>query len=296
MTQLSKRELLAQQAAAYAETAEDMTQETKGGGGGKVLETGTYMARFIKYIEMGNHPQSFEGKSTGNALEFRLGLAIFVIKPGVPFDKNNPDTYEVSFFNTFNLKHSRNAKAKAFKLFKRMNYKGVHKTFPQLLGEAFMVKVEKYQGEDKKDRNKLDFDSFAAPIDPLSQAYYPVPDVADEHYQQFLWAAPTIEAWNDLYIEGKNDDGKSKNYIQDKILTAVDFAGSALEGLLLANGMAPQGQQATTLPSLPADAPAPQPEAAAPAAAPAAPANVPDVPGVTLPTLPAFGPAPTAWA
>lgn len=296
MTELNKREQLLAQARAAAETADDMTQEVKGGGGGgKVLETGTYMVRFIRYIELGQHPQEFEGKSTGNALEFRLGFAIFALKPGVPFDKDNPETFDTVFFNTWEFKHSRNAKAKAFKLFKRMNYKGQSKTFAELLGSAYMVKVEKYQDANKKDRNKLDFDSFAAPMDPLTQAPYPVPDVKDEAYSMFLWNAPTLDGWNDLHIDGTDDNGKSKNYLQDKIMQAVDFPGSPLEGLLLSNGLSLQGQQGAALPSLPAEVSTPvqQPAAQpAPVAVQAtAPVSIPAVPNITLPPMPAFNAA-----
>ena len=294
----SKLERIRALAAQNAETADDMTQEVKGGSGRRILETGTYMCRLTKYIEFGQHPQEFEGKSTGNALEFRLGFAIFILKPDVraalatnPGLLQDPSSYEVVRMNTFELKHSRNVKAKAFKLFKRLNWKGTAKTFAELLGEPFMMKVEKYQGTDKQDRNKIDFDGFSAPIDPISQAPYFIPQAADEDYQCFIWATPTLEDWNDLHIDGTTDDGKSKNFLQDKCLSAIDFHGSPLEGVLLASGMNPaaQGAAGAPLPPLPAEAPPAAP-----------PAPVVQTPAPTLqaapalPEMPAFAPPPVA--
>jgi len=48
----------------------------------------------------------------------------------------------------------------------------------------------------------------------------------------FLWNSPELEDWNALYIGGTTDDGKSKNFIQDAILAAVDYHGSPLAALL----------------------------------------------------------------
>ncbi|HDC4425900.1 TPA: hypothetical protein O8L86_004872, partial [Enterobacter kobei] len=49
------------------------------------------------------------------------------------------------------------------------------------------------------------------------------------------------------YIDGKNDDGKSKNWIQDKLLESPEFPGSPLD--LLLNG-AGAGSAIAELPEL----------------------------------------------
>ena len=113
-----------------------------------------------------------------------------------------------------------------------------------------------------------------------SRQPYPVPEAPDDLYQLFLWNKPTLAGWNSLKIEGTSDDGKSKNYLQDRILAAVDFQGSPLEQLLRGAG--------ATLPS---------PEQLAPAApaapAPAVPAT-PVAPAVSLPVPSAVSPLPAA--
>jgi hypothetical protein len=57
----------------------------------------------------------------------------------------------------------------------------------------------------------------------------------------FLWASPNQACWDSLFIDGEKDemkDGKatgkkvSKNWLQETILTATDYKGSALEVLL----------------------------------------------------------------
>ena len=55
-----------------------------------------------------------------------------------------------------------------------------------------------------------------------------------------MWSNPTKETWDSLFIDGtteiKNADGtvenKSKNWVQETVLSATDYGGSALEQLL----------------------------------------------------------------
>ena len=65
----------------------------------------------------------------------------------------------------------------------------------------------------------------------------------------FLWDQPSIECWDSLFIEGERDeikDGKetgkkvSKNWIQETILKATNFKGSALDVLLQGAGKVEQ--------------------------------------------------------
>ena len=66
---------------------------------------------------------------------------------------------------------------------------------------------------------------------------YPAPDLPDDKYQLFLWNSPTMEQWESIFIDGTTQEGKSKNYIQEKIQKATNFVGSPVERLLMSGGV-----------------------------------------------------------
>ena len=269
---LAALQALAEQA--VAESGIDLNEAVKGGGGGRLLPEGYAFGRLVEYIEFGNQPQEFQGQTKDPALEFTLGFAL----TGEGYQNEDGSAYVV---RTYNTALSRNEKARAFKLFKALNWKGTAKGFAQLLGETFLVKIKQVQKSktDPKIVSRIDLDGFLPPLDPVTRQPYPIADVPDEMYRLFLWSHPTKEAWDSLYIEGEYE-GKSKNRIQEKILAALDFQGSPLQQLLMASGVT----------ALPTAAPA-TPVAAPVAAAPAAVAPTPAPAAVAAPVAPAAVPA-----
>lgn len=253
-------------AAQAAETGADMTQVQKGGGG-KLLPVGKSLGRLVEYIEYGNQPQEFEGKAKAPAPEFRLAFELY--DEGYTNDDGTP--YVI---RTFDIAESRNEKAKAFKLFKALNWKNTATHFAQLVGELFLVDIIHVtpKGAGAKPVSRINLDGFLPPLDPRSKKPYDAPPLEEKNLQLFLWEYPTVEGWAALHIEGQRDDGTSKNYLQSKILGALNFPGSALESLLLSTG---------TKFERPADAPAAgegelvapedEPEATVEAAVPAMP-------------------------
>lgn len=265
--------------------AVDMSETSKGGGGQRLYPAGYAMARLVHYIEFGMQPQEYQGTAKAPALEFRLGFAIWgdtqpfgadgqpnpVPPANRPQDLFHSPDGTPGLIRTWYMKLGNNEKAGAKKAFDKLNYKGNAKHFAQFLGEPFLVKIGiKPAVGDKPARNTLELADTLPPFDQVSRQPYPVPQAPDDMYQLFLWNKPTLEGWNALKIEGTGDDGKSKNWMQDKILAAVDFPGSPLEQLLRGAG--------ATLPS---------PEQLAPAAPAAAPA-------AAVPTVPATPVAPPA--
>lgn len=287
---------------AAAETAEvDLSQVSKGGGGGKLYPAGHCLARFVRYIEFGMHPQEYQGKAKDPALEYRLGFALF--GEGYQNEDGSP-----GFISTYDMKISNNEKAGTKIIFDKMNWKGQAKHFAQMLGDGFLVKIEHKDIKDQpgKKRSVLNLKETLPPIDMLSKQPYQIPPVDDDLLDLFLWSHPTKEAWDAMHIEGTNDAGKSKNFLQEKCLQAIDFPGSALEQLLRGTGSLPSPEQlAAMAPAAPAVAQAPATPAvptapAVPAAsAPVAPAipAVPQVPSVPqVPAVPAVPQAPVAPA
>ena len=289
-----------------AESGIDLNEAVKGGGGGRLLPEGYAFGRLVEYIEFGNQPQEFQGQAKDPALEFTLGFAL----TGQGYQNDDGTPYIV---RTYNTALSRNEKSRAFKMFKALNWKGTAKSFAQLLGETFLVKIKQVPKSktDPKIVSRIDLDGFLPPLDPVTRQPYPVAEAPDDMYRLFLWSRPTKEAWDSLYIEGEYD-GKSKNRIQEQILAALDFQGSPLQQLLMASGVTalPTAAPATPVAAPVAAAPvavAPTPAPAA-VAAPVAPAAVPDAPlavpaaaspavaSVAVPSVSVPTPAPVAVA
>lgn len=265
-----------QQAAAIAEVSDNFN-ESVAGGGSRLLPEGYCLARLVSYIEFGKQPQEFNGQKKDPALEFRLGFALF----GEGYANEDGTPY---LLETYGITESRNSKAGAFLLFKALNWKNQATCFPQLLGEAYLVKIKTHtpKAEGAKPRSVIDLKGFLPPLDALSKAPYQVPAAPDSMYRLFSWKLPTLAAWHALKIEGTWDDGKSKNWIQETILGATDFAGSALESLLLQNNVAftvPTKAPAAAAPAAPA---APEVAAQAPLAQPAAPVAAPAIAAVPV--------------
>ena len=223
MTTLTTLQRLQQKAQQAIELSQDMTQVQNSI---EPIPAGIHPMQFVKYIEYGKHHKVEKGVvdlSTPARLEFQAWFAVWCDG----FDK------PARFINSgwFRLGVSTNPKSKALLMFNSMNHMKDCRTFPSLLGRTFMGKVE-HKEKDSKIYSNLVHGGFSALVDPISKKPYDVPELPDNVWGMFLWEAPTIEDWNALYIGGTTDDGKSKNYVQDAILSAVDYQGSALSALL----------------------------------------------------------------
>lgn len=222
-------------------------------GGGKLLPEGKALARLVGYIEVGpSVTKQAPDKPPVN--KFFLQFALWgKAKNGETYHevvngKMVPGKVRTQFIA---VKKDLNSKSGAYKLFKRMNPDKTAKHFAQLLNHTFIVPIihnESGEGENKKVYANIDLENIMLAVDPVTDQPYPVPEVEDETlFKLFLWNRPTKEDWESLYIEGKNDDGKSKNWIQDKLLESPEFPGSPLD--LLLNG-AGAGSAIAELPEL----------------------------------------------
>lgn len=252
----------------------DMTEESTGGGGGLMPE-GFAMARMVTYIELGLQPQEFGGKAKAPAPEVILGFKLF----------GGPDNcYDGRFISTFGIALGNNTKSNAKITFDRMNWQGDMRHFAQGLGRGFLLPITVHTNETtKKQSNRINLKGILPPIDPVSKGAYPIPEVTAEDLKYFFFDRPTKETWDSLFVEGTFDDGGSKNKHQEKILTALNFPGSALEQLL-------SGVVLPDVSSVPATASAPQTQAAP--SAPAVPAPVGPVDAPAAPVMPAAPVAP----
>ena len=224
-----------------------------------LLPKGTYFGRFMEYIELGKKIPMHMGKPTGKPAVMNVRLGFIVYTPDGSIKRINPFPMAISSFE----------KAKFKQVFDKMNYDGTLKHMAQRLGQAFMFEVEQYTSKAGKTSNTIDFLSLRTlpKFDPQTGAPVELPALDESGLRLFLFDNPTEETWDSLYIE-KN------NFIQEDILSAVNFEGSALQQMLMG------------------DVPDMAAMAAAGAPAPAAPVS-PAVPPMASPVAPAM-PTPPA--
>lgn len=254
-------------AAAIDTQSVDLTETGTSGGG--LLPAGQAYARMYKYIEYGQQPQEYGGKAKAPADEFKIGFKLY----------GGPDgCYNDRTIDTFELAVSNNAKAGAKKVFDKLNWKGDIKHPAQAMGRAFLVNITVKKNETTgKESNRLDLNGIFAAINPVDGKEVQLPPLDPADRQFFFFQSPTPETWGALYVEGKWDDGGSKNKVQEKILSALNFPGSKLEQMI----------SGVVLPDLAPDAPVVAPETPAPAAEVVAPVVAPAATvAPVMPTLP----------
>lgn len=252
-----------------------ITQQGGGNFEDVLLPKGTYYGRMVEYIELGKKIPMNAGKPTGKpaVLNVRTGFIIYTPDGGIK--RINPFPMAVSSFE----------KAKFKQLFDKMNVDGTLKHLAQALGKPMAFDIEQYTTKAGKTLNVINF-AGTRPLpkfDPNTGAPIVLPELDEQFLRLFLWNNPTKETWESLYIE-KN------NFIQEDILAAVDFEGSALQQLLMGGVPSPEAL-APAAPS--AQAPAGQSGAGAVDTA-AAPVGVQTPQAPAAPVAPAAPIAPAA--
>lgn len=207
---------------------------------------GKALFRFVSYIETGMHEvQKGQGKGKKQRwadFTFELVHPDHMIGEG---DKARPDTIELR-----NINVSTNKKAKYHKLFKEMDAGRGYKTFPRMLGMAFYGDLVHNKVDDKTYVN-MEKDGlyligppvYDANTDPLAS-----PDMREinvppstRDIQCFVYDNPKITVaperlkamWDSIEIVGQKEDGTPyKNWIQDKIRSALDFEGSYVQSVI----------------------------------------------------------------
>lgn len=237
-------------AKAAAEGANQTVAKSGGGGDYEPPAAGPGLARFVGYVEIGKQKGTFKGVET---IKEKVML-IFELTGKRHATANDQQPHRVTIIESYSL----NEKANFFKLFQRMNYKQDAQHICQLLGEGFKVEVihDKWVGKDGKERTDVTFKgpggyTIAPPRKEDEDSETGWVDVAVPPARSaircFLWEQADLQQWGSLFIEGeyperKNEKGevtapaKSKNVLQHRIMSAVNFQGSPIHTLLLANG------------------------------------------------------------
>jgi len=230
------------EASRAATKQEDLTQATAGGGGfvRELPKAGKSLFRLQSYIEMGKkQPKNATHKpSVDCILTFELLHPKHMITPEDTTKAPFPMTY------TMHIPKAGTATSRYRKLFAAMNYEGTHTHFDTMiggtpfLGELFHVDSKELDAAGKPKATYVNLNDaqgtwkIGAPriVDPMTEAVtvVPVPEMYQEGklflWEEAGWSDELISAaWNTLFIDGNRDDGRSKNWIQDGIMQAVDW-------------------------------------------------------------------------
>lgn len=199
---------------------------------------GVAMVRLVGYIETGKH--------TPTNPQYKAAYKCILI-----FELNHPDHLieleggeKVPQRSFIHLNKGTTAKSGYRKLFNVLNKACDNKYnhFVQMLGKGFLAEVSHNKVKDKTYAN-LHADgawSFRKPVqqDVLTGASTPIPiPEATQDLLGFLWENDGIQdddvktMWDSLFIDGTKDDGSSKNWIQETIMSNIEWEGSRTQSL-----------------------------------------------------------------
>ena len=203
-------------------------------GGAAPIPEGRGMMRLIGVIEIGKQLKTYQR----NVIERDQVFLTLELSGPVwqPQDGRLPILTE-------RYTNSDSSKSGLFKLFKAVDPDDEYSHIGEMLGKVFIGEVEhnKAKSSNKVYANAKNI-STAVVKDPATGEVTDynkkaLPQVAKA--MGFLWDFPLLEDWDNLYIEGKYDDGGSKNKFQQAIRAAVDFEDSPIFELLSENGRDP---------------------------------------------------------
>jgi len=246
----------------------DFTEITKGGGERKVWPEGFTLARLVGVIELGDREVTFKGEKKPPVRQLMLQFAMY--SEGYTYDDGKP-----GIISTMGLSMTTTEKSKLPKIFAKMQITKSEKHFAELLGQAYLINI-KHKKDGEKTYVNIDLDDVRLAIDPISKQWYPCPALDESLVRLFLWDKPSKAMWDSLLIKQQDGTFADKQWIQELMVTAVNFNGSPL------NRMLDPSAQAMTAAIMAPVAPA-APVAQAPVAAPVVPAAVPAATVVAVP-------------
>lgn len=243
--------LLAQAKAAKEKgLLKDQTEESQGGFDYEPPAAGPCLARLVGYIEIGSHKPKVDKYNKGAQPKAFVEFELLGKKHAKEIEVNGVKKIVYPIIRE-ELTISNSAKSWFYRLVTAMDYGrgGDHMAF--MLGEAFKITV--LHNEAEKDGKKVVYANIrddsgwkvGAPVQEKVNDEGEIEIVklnapaATVEPRLLLWDAPSIEQWDSIFIEGTREiekDGKktevSKNWIQERIIAAENFKGSALEAVL----------------------------------------------------------------
>lgn len=243
--------LLEQVKAAAAKLA-DQTEDKGGNFEYEPPAAGPCIARFVSYVEIGNHPQKvFQGKAKPPAPEAIIQFELLGKKHAKEIEMQDETGQTVKRIVypviTERVAIKSGPRAGFYKLLSAMDYGRGNTHMAFMLGEAFILTI--IHNEVEKDGKKHVYANIkddsgnwkvSAPVrvneegetEPLKA---PAATVAE---RLLLWDAPSIEQWNSIHIPGtyqRKEGEVSKNWLQNMVKSALNWEGSPVQNLVLAS-------------------------------------------------------------
>lgn len=244
-------------------TQDDMTATSSGGSFVRELPIAKVgFGRLSGYVEVGIHEH---GKAPHRKPKPLARFSITLLSKHHFFNIGKEETLKsVPHVMHLTLPISTNESSDYIKVFQAMNWDQKARHPIQLLNKPFKIAVTHTMNPETKKPQyanlwkgsvKDKIWSFSAPVieDPetgektsIANKVPPLPNgVAD--ISAFLFSNPCQESFDSLFIEGTRDvkgkDGVvrtvTKNFIQEQIMTALNFAGSEVEALIGGMGELP---------------------------------------------------------
>lgn len=222
---------------------EDQT-ETQTSSGYTPPEAGPCFVRMVEYVELGNHVKKYNGKPKPSAPQVRIGFELLSKR----HIKETSDGKKYSDIIRITLPKSTHQKANFKKLFNQLRGSDESIThMAQMLGrKAWMAEVihDKWTNQTGQEVTSAKLQG------PQGYTFRPAVSVdadtgetkainvppAMRDLVVFIWNKPRKDMWDKLFIDGTDDNDKSKNKVQELIMAADNYAGSPLMHLL--NGAA----------------------------------------------------------
>ena len=228
------------------------------GGSFETPREGIALLRMCSYIEFGLFETEWQGKKKTQ----RKVMVEFELLHDDHKIKGTDGSFKGYHRISIRLSKSNFEKSNYMKVFNKLNYKGtVHVakgSTPNLsvfLGEPYLGQVVHNVNGDKTYANlSKDGEYFINP--PRMDVFDPntgmptgktkeidIP-MLNTDIRLFLWEEPSVsnaeyhEMWDSIYIEGEKEDGTSRNWIQNQILSPenLELPGSRAEGLFIEKG------------------------------------------------------------
>ena len=249
-----------------AKADKNFTETSSGGSFERELPVvGVGFLRLREYIEMGIHSHGKAPHQKDRPLA-RFVFELTHKKHSMSFEKDG-ETITTQHVMSVTVPISDNESADYIKIFNLLNWNGTLTHPLEALDKPMMCKIshsESGEGDKKrsyanlwtgtpKDKNwqilppvkEADPMDDASVAQDISAAIPPLSKGA-ESLKVFLWLHADQAQWDTLFIEGTRtvkgkgdapDKEESKNYLQEKIKQAKNFAGSPIEQVLAAGGV-----------------------------------------------------------
>ena len=193
-----------------------------------LIAAGTAYGRLIGVVEIGEQNETYQGNPV---VKNKVMLTFELSGAKWPEMNGMRPTRSIQFTN------SDSGKAQLHKLMKKLDPDSKYNHIAQMLDQVFFVEIRHETSKRDPQKTFVRLGEISLPVmeDPSTGVEVNLADKAASRLARlmvFFWEAPTLEDWDDLFLPGDYEKGRTKNIFQHAIRTAVNFEGSPIWNLL----------------------------------------------------------------